>query len=102
MHFLIRITVPVCDQMQGGGRSSPQKNIDVNNVFNMEWSGNWWVLTKGGWGDGASGTARCWEPHMAGGTGNDHGHILDQHCRGNQDSTQQRFCDADQYFVYYR
>jgi hypothetical protein len=88
--------------MEGGGLTSPQTNIDTSNVYNMEWSSEWWVLTKGGWNDGAAGTARCWEPHMAGATGANDGHVLDQQCRGNSDTSQQRHCDQDLYFVYYK
>jgi hypothetical protein len=102
VEFNMELDTPLKNYMQGGGLSSPQKNIDTENKFNMEWSNDWWVLTKGGWDDGPADTARCWEPHMSGSTGDDHGHILDQACRGNQDSVQQRHCDDDQYFVYFK
>jgi hypothetical protein len=100
VEFPMDLRSPLRNYMKGGGSNSPQTNIDTNNGFNIEWDNTWWVLTKGGWNDGPSGTARCWEPDMTGSTGNDQGHILDQQCRGNQDTTQQRHCNDDKYYVY--
>lgn len=57
---------PLSKYMEGGGLTSPQTGIEVMNIYNMEWTSDWWVLTKGGWTDGSDNTARCWEPNMAG------------------------------------
>jgi hypothetical protein len=82
VHWDIELNDQLRYYMHGGGRASPQTNIDSHSLFDMHWSAHWWVLTQHrGWTDGES--SRCWEPNMAGYTGAYDGHVLSQYCTGH-------------------
>jgi hypothetical protein len=98
VHWDMELDDPLRNYMLGGGRSSPQKNIDNHNLFDMHWSSAWWVLTQhNGWTDGDS--SRCWEPNMVGSTASYDGHVLSQYCTGHH-SGNQYHCNEDKYYIY--